>query len=91
MGTKFSVADLSAQFRASKRRVSFGSFSKLLSHSNRGPLPGMTEDRFIYRSGNLMRMQGDADLPEYFVTDLAKQQTTPSRPADASSLLPPTS
>ncbi len=40
-----------------------------------GPLPGMTEDRFIYRSGNLMRMQGDADLPEYFVTDLAKQQT----------------
>jgi hypothetical protein len=40
-----------------------------------GPLPGMTEDRYVYRSGNLMRMQGDADLPEYFVTDLAKQQT----------------
>jgi hypothetical protein len=40
-----------------------------------GPLPGMTEDRYIYRSGNLMRMQGDADLPEYFVTDLLKQQT----------------
>lgn len=40
-----------------------------------GPLPGMTEERYIYRSGNLMRMQGDADLPEYFVTDLAKQET----------------
>jgi hypothetical protein len=35
----------------------------------------MDVDLYIYRSGNLMRMQSDAAVPEYYVTDLAKQQS----------------
>jgi hypothetical protein len=51
-------------------------FQNFSAIQNGGPLPGMDEDRYIYRSGNLMRMQGDAAVPEYYVTDLIKQQTT---------------
>jgi hypothetical protein len=50
-------------------------FQNFSAIQNGGPLPGMDEDRYIYRSGNLMRMQGDAAIPEYYVTDLVKQQT----------------
>jgi len=35
----------------------------------------MDVDRYIYRSGKLMRMQGDASVPEYYITDLTKQQS----------------
>jgi len=34
----------------------------------------MDVDRYIYRSGKLMRMQGDASVPEYNITDLVKQE-----------------
>jgi hypothetical protein len=50
----------------------FQNFSAL---QNGGPLPGMDADRYIYRAGNVMRMQGDASVPEYYVTDLGKQQS----------------
>jgi hypothetical protein len=50
-------------------------FQNFSAIQNGGPLPGMDEDRYVYRSGNLMRMQGDAAIPEYFITDLVKQQT----------------
>lgn len=35
----------------------------------------MDVDRYIYRSGNLMRMQGDESVPHYYVTDLTKRKT----------------
>ena len=50
-------------------------FQNFSAIQNGGPLPGMDEDRHIYRSGTLMRMEGDAAIPEYYVTDLTKQQT----------------
>jgi hypothetical protein len=50
-------------------------FQNFSAIQNGGPLPGMDVDRYIYRSGNLMRMQSDADVPEYYITDLAKQQS----------------
>ena len=50
-------------------------FQNFAATQNGGPLPGMDVDRFIYRSGNLMRMQSDAAVPEYYITDLAKQQS----------------
>ena len=42
---------------------------------NGGPLPGLDSDIHIYRSGNLMRMQGLHAVPNYYVTDLTKQKT----------------
>jgi hypothetical protein len=50
----------------------FQNFSAIV---NGGPLPGMNVDRYIYRSANMMRMQGDADVPNYFVTDLSKRES----------------
>lgn len=50
-------------------------FQNFSAVQNGGPLPGMNADRHIYRSGNLMRMQGDADVPEYYITDLKKQHS----------------
>jgi hypothetical protein len=50
-------------------------FQNFSAIQNGGPLPGMDVDRYIYRSGNLMRMQGDDTVPNYFVTDLAKRQS----------------
>jgi len=50
-------------------------FQNFSAIQNGGPLPGMEEDRYIYRSGNLMRMQGDAAVPEYYITDLATQKS----------------
>jgi len=35
----------------------------------------MEVDRYIYRSGGLMRMQADDSLPSYYVTDLATQES----------------
>lgn len=42
---------------------------------NGGPLAGLDSDIHIYRSGNLMRMQGSHAVPNYYVTDLTKQKT----------------
>lgn len=50
-------------------------FREFSAIQNGGPLPGMNEDRYIYRSGNFMRMQGDAAVPNYFVTDLVKERS----------------
>ncbi|MGB6249757.1 MAG: hypothetical protein WCC78_04990 [Terriglobales bacterium] len=50
-------------------------FQNFSAIQNGGPLPGLDEDRYIYRSGNLMRMQGDAAIPNYYVTDLTKQKS----------------
>ncbi len=50
-------------------------FQHFSAIQNGGPLPGMDEDRYIYRSGKLMRMQGDAKVPNYYVTDLEKQKS----------------
>jgi hypothetical protein len=50
-------------------------FPNFSAVQNGGPLPGMDVDRYIYRSGNLMRMQSDATVPEYYITDLTKQQS----------------
>jgi hypothetical protein len=50
----------------------FQNFSAIV---NGGPLPGMNVDRYIYRSGNMMRMQGDDSVPNYFVTDLSKRES----------------
>jgi hypothetical protein len=50
-------------------------FQDFSAIQNGGPLPGMDADRHIYRAGNVMRMQGDASVPEYYITDLAKQQS----------------
>jgi hypothetical protein len=52
----------------------FDEFQDFSAIQNGGPLPGMDEDRYIYRSGNLMRTQSDAAVPEYYVTDLVKQE-----------------
>ncbi len=49
----------------------FQEFSAIM---NGGPLPGSDWDGHIYRSGNMMRMEG-MDSHNYFVTDLAKNQT----------------
>ncbi len=48
-------------------------FQNFSAIQNGNPLPGRDEDRYIYRAGNLMRLQGDAAVPEYFVTNLSKQ------------------
>jgi hypothetical protein len=50
-------------------------FQNFSAIQNGGPLPGMDVDLYIYRAGNLMRMQSDASIPEYYVTDLRKQQS----------------
>ena len=50
-------------------------FQNFSAIQNGGPLPGMDLDRYIYRSGNLMRSQSDAAVPEYYITDLTKQQS----------------
>jgi hypothetical protein len=50
-------------------------FQNFSAIQNGGPLPGMDLDRYIYRSGNLMRMESDASVPEYYVTDLTKQES----------------
>jgi hypothetical protein len=50
-------------------------FQNFSAIQNGGPLPGMDLDRHIYRSGKLMRMESDASVPEYYVTDLAKQES----------------
>ncbi|MGC1787562.1 MAG: hypothetical protein WA718_12545 [Terriglobales bacterium] len=62
------AATTNAQFPLDR----FQNFSAI---QNGGPLPGMDVDRYIYRSGKLMRMQGDASVPEYNITDLVKQQS----------------
>jgi hypothetical protein len=53
----------------------FDPFQEFSAIQNGGPLPGMNEDRFIYRSGKLMRTQGDSAVPNYFVTDMDKRKT----------------
>ncbi len=50
-------------------------FQNFSAISNGGPLPGMDVDRYIYRSGHLVRMQGDAAIPDYEVTDLVSKKT----------------
>lgn len=35
----------------------------------------MDLDRHIYRSGNVMRLESDASVPEYYITDLLKQES----------------
>lgn len=50
-------------------------FQNFSAIQNGGPLPSMDVDRYIYRSGKMMRMQGDASVPNYYVTDLPKQQS----------------
>jgi hypothetical protein len=50
-------------------------FENFSAIQNGGPLPGMDADRYIYRSGKMMRMQGDASPPNYYVTDLSKQES----------------
>lgn len=50
-------------------------FQNFSAIQNGGPLPGMNDDRFIYRSGKLLRVQGDASVPEYYITDLITQQS----------------
>lgn len=50
----------------------FKNFSAIM---NGGPLPDMTSDVYIYRSENLMRMQGTRPRPDYYVTDLTKRET----------------
>lgn len=64
------VQSVSATATTQSPLEQFQNFSAI---QNGGPLPGMDVDRYIYRSGNLMRMQSDAAVPEYYVTDLAKQ------------------
>jgi hypothetical protein len=66
------VPSASATATAQSPLDQFQNFSAI---QNGGPLPGMDEDRYIYRSGNLMRMESDASLPEYYITDLAKQES----------------
>ncbi|MGA2426492.1 MAG: hypothetical protein ABSG07_21020 [Terriglobales bacterium] len=48
----------------------FKEFSAIMTG---GPVPGNNWDGHIYRSGNLMRMQGP--VGNYFITDLAKKET----------------
>lgn len=50
-------------------------FQNFSAISNGGPLPGMDVDRYIYRSGKLFRIQGDAAVPDYDVTDLVSKKT----------------
>jgi hypothetical protein len=50
-------------------------FQNFSAIQNGGPLPGMDLDLHIYRSGNLMRMESDASVPEYYITDLAKRES----------------
>lgn len=50
-------------------------FQNFSAIQNGGPLPGMNDDRFIYRSGKLLRVQGDASVPEYYITNLMTQQS----------------
>jgi len=50
-------------------------FQNFSAIQNGGPLPGMDDDRFIYRSGKLVRVQGDASVPEYYITNLITQQS----------------
>jgi hypothetical protein len=54
-------------------------FQNFSAMENGAPIPGFHEDKFIYRAGKMMRMQGEA--VNYFVTDLAKQQTHAIAPA----------
>jgi hypothetical protein len=53
----------------------FDPFQEFSAIQNGGPLPGMNEDRYIYRSGKLMRTQGDAGVPNYFVTNFDTRKT----------------
>jgi len=48
----------------------FKEFSAIMTG---GPVPGSDSDVHIYRSGNLMRIEGP--VGNYFVTDLAKQES----------------
>jgi hypothetical protein len=50
----------------------FQNFSAIMNGS---PLPGSDWDGHIYRSGNLMRMQGSATAPNYFISDLTKSES----------------
>jgi hypothetical protein len=50
----------------------FQNFSAIM---NGDALPGSDWDGHIYRSGKLMRMQGSATAPNYFVSDLSKSES----------------
>lgn len=50
-------------------------FQNFSAIQNGGPLPGLDEDRYVYRSGKLMRTQGDASVPNYYITDLTKKKS----------------
>jgi hypothetical protein len=50
----------------------FKEFSAIMTG---GPLPGGDWEGHIYRSGDLMRMQGQQQAPTFMITDLMKQQT----------------
>jgi hypothetical protein len=51
-------------------------FQNFSAIQNGGPVPGINSDVHVYRSGNLMRAEGSDKLPGYFVTDLAKRNST---------------
>jgi hypothetical protein len=50
----------------------FQEFSAIMTGS---VIPGHDDPGYIYRSHNMMRMQGNHAVPDYFVTDLKKQET----------------
>jgi hypothetical protein len=50
----------------------FPNFSAIVSG---GPVPGSVDDKHIYRSGKLLRVQGDAPRGNYFLTDLSARIT----------------
>jgi len=74
-GKAASPAQTTPEVPAQNKNAVFDQFKDFSAIVIGGPLPGMSAERFIYRSGNLMRMQGDDTAPKYLITDLVKLQS----------------